>query len=304
MSFIDENKQRFGGVEPICRVMREHGWKIAPSTYWAVKRRPASPRQVRDQWLTEQIVRVHGQHLGVYGVRKLWRQLGREGITVARCTVERLMRAAGLRGAVRGKKIRTTIADAAHLRAADLVKREFSAVAPDRCWVADFTHVAAWSGVVYVAFVVDIYSRAVVGWSAAMSKETSLVLAALEMGLWRRDRDGQPARAGLIHHSDAGSQYTSFKFATHLADAGIAASIGTVGDALDNALMESTIGLYKTEVIKRCGPWKTLAQVELATAEWIDWYNNARLHSAIGYLPPAEHEAAFYAQPQPQPVAV
>jgi putative transposase len=297
--FIDEHKARFGGVEPICRVLAGHGFSIAPSTYYKSRAMPPSARAVADEQLLEQIRRVHADNYGVYGARKVWHQLRREGVPVARCTVERLMRRAGLRGVVRGKKIRTTVADPGHERASDLVQRDFSADRPNRCWVADFTHVATFAGVVYVAFVVDVYSRAIVGWSAAMNKRTPLVLDALDMGLWRRDRDGRTVQPGLIHHSDAGSQYTSFRFTTHLVDAGIDASIGTVGDALDNALMESTIGLYKTELIKPRRPWRSLAQVELATAEWIDWYNRHRLHSATDYLPPAEYESMFYAHTHP-----
>ncbi|MFI7431745.1 IS3 family transposase [Micromonospora sp. NPDC049836] len=299
VSFVDEHRHRFGGVEPICRVLRRHGLQITPSGYWAAKKRPPSKRQVRDAQLTALMREIHVANYGVYGARKVWHELRRRGHPTARCTVERLMRDAGLTGVVRGKKIRTTTADPGHERAADLLNRDFTAARPNRCWVADFTHVAAWSGVVYVAFVVDVYSRAIVGWSAATNKRTSLVLAALDMGLWRRDRAGQPVGAGLVHHSEAGSQYTSFRFTTHLLDAGIDASIGSVGDALDNALMESTIGLYKTELIKPRGPWRSLAQVELATAEWVDWYNNQRLHSAIGHVPPTEYESMFYAQPQP-----
>jgi putative transposase len=302
VKFIDERRQEFGGVEPICRVLSQHGVSIAPSTYYAAKARPPSARAVRDGYLREQIRRVHQANYSVYGVRKVWTQLHREGHRVARCTVGRLMRADGLAGAVRGKTIRTTVADDRHERAGDLVNRDFTAPGPNRTWVADFTHVAAWCGVVYVAFVVDVYSRAIVGWSAATNKRTSLVLGALEMALWRRDRAGQTVRDGLIHHSDAGSQYTSLRFTTHLVTAGIDASIGSVGDALDNALMESTIGLYKTELIKPGGPWRSLAQVELATAEWVDWYNQVRLHSAIGYVPPAEYESTFYAQLQPREV--
>jgi len=301
--FIDEHKARFGGVEPICRALSGHGLKIAASTYYKVKALPPSARSVDDARLLEQIRRVHADNYGVYGARKIWAQLRRDGVQVARCTVERLMRDAGLRG----KKIRTTVPDPGHERAKDLVARDFTAAAPNRCWVADFTHVATFAGVVYVAFVVDVYSRAIVGWSAATNKRTPLVLHALDMGLWRRDRDGRRVQPGLIHHSDAGSQYTSFRFTTHLVDAGIDASIGTVGDALDNALMESTIGLYKTELIKPRRPWRSLAQVELATAEWIDWYNHRRLHSAIGHRPPAEHESMFYAHhlpDQPQLVTV
>jgi putative transposase len=300
--FIDEHKDRFGGVEPICRVLRAHGLQIAPSGYWAAKTRPPSARARRDEHLVELVGKVHAGHYGVYGARKVWHELRRQGHPVARCTVERLMRRAGLVGVVRGRKIATTVREPGHERAGDLVNRDFTAQRPNRTWVADFTHVAAWCGIVYVAFVVDVYSRAIVGWAAATNKRTPLVLNALDMALWRRDRDGHTVRGGLIHHSDAGSQYTSFRFTTHLVASGIDASIGTVGDALDNALMESTIGLYKTELIKPRGPWRSLAQVELATAEWVDWYNTARLHSAIGHVPPAEYESMHYAQHQPREV--
>jgi putative transposase len=300
--FIGENRARFGGVQPICRVLAQHGCQIAPSSYYAVKARPRSARAVRDEQLLADIHRIHAANYGVYGARKVWRELRREGIQVARCTVERLMRRAGLCGAVRGRKVRTTIADSGHQRAGDRVNRDFTAERPNRTWVADFTYVATWSGIVYVAFVVDVYSRAIVGWSAATNKRTPLVLGALDMGLWRRDRAGQAVGPGLVHHSDAGSQYTSFRFTAHLMAAGIDASIGTVGDALDNALMESTIGLYKTELIKPRGPWRGLADVEWATAEWIDWFNAKRLHSAIGHVPPNEHESVYYAQHQPREV--
>lgn len=303
MTFVDHHRGRFGGVEPICRVLRQHGQQISPSGYWAAKKRPPSPRSARDVELTSLIGEVYASNYGVYGVRKVWHELRRRGHRVARCTVERLMRQAGLAGVVRGRKIRTTVSDPGSERASDLVNRDFTAARPNRCWVADFTHVAAWSGVVYVAFVVDVYSRAIVGWAAATNKRTPLVLAALDMGLWRRDRAGQRITGGLVHHSDAGSQYTSFRFTAHLLDAGIDASIGSVGDALDNALMESTIGLYKTELIKPRGPWRSLAQVELATAEWVDWYNNQRLHSATDHRPPAEYESMFYAQTTPREVA-
>ncbi|WP_372463342.1 IS3 family transposase [Actinospica acidithermotolerans] len=305
VSFIDEYRDRFGGVEPICRTLTAHGCSIDPSTYYHFKKRLPSARAVRDAELKQLITAVHEENYGVYGARKIWRELHRRGQAVARCTVERLMRELELSGAVRGKKVRTTVPDPAHERAPDLVKRNFVASAPNRVWVADFTYVAAFSGTVYVAFALDTFSRRIVGWSAATSRATPLVLGALEMGLWQRDRDGAD-RAGLIHHSDAGSQYTSFRLAAHLATEQIAASIGTVGDALDNALMESTIGLYKTELIKRRGPWRTLTDVELATAEWIDWYNNRRLHGEIGHVPPVEYEANFYlTQPnrqlEPQP---
>jgi putative transposase len=293
VSFIDEHRDRFCGVEPICTTLTAHGCSIDPSTYYHFKTRRPSTRAVRDTQLKELISRVHGENYGVYGARKVWRELGRQGHTVARCTVERLMRELGLAGAVRGRKVRTTVPDPAHQRAPDLVKRDFVAPAPNRCWVADFTYVAAHAGTVYVAFVVDTFSRRIVGWSAATNKRTPLVLGALEMGLWQRGREGRE-RTGLIHHSDAGSQYTSFRLAAHLAGENITASIGTVGDALDNALMESTIGLYKTELVKRRGPWRTLTDVELATAEWVEWYNNRRLHGEIGHVPPIEYETEFY----------
>ncbi len=231
MRFIDDHKMRFGGVEPICRVLTEHDVWIAPSTYYAAKKRPLSARAVRDAELAGHIGRIHAANYGVYGARKVWRELAREGHPAARCTVERLMGQLGLRGVVRGKKIRTTVADPGHDRATDRLDRNFNADRPNRTWVADFTHVAAWCGVVYVAFVVDCFSRAIVGWSAATNKATPLVLNALDMGLWRRDRAGRTIEKGLIHHSDAGSQYTSFRFTTHLLDAGIDASIGSVGDA-------------------------------------------------------------------------
>ena len=250
---------------------------------------------MRDEELKERIHEVYTSNYRVYGARKIWRELNRQGHPVARCTIERLMRELGITGAVRGKKVITTITDPAAERAPDLLDRNFVASAPNRCWVADFTHVAAWSGVVYVAFVVDTFSRRIVGWSASTSKETQLVLDALEMALWQRDREDRRHTPGqLIHHSDAGSQYTSFRLAEHLDAAGIAASIGSVGDAYDNALMESTIGLYKTELIKPQRPWKSLSQVELATAEWVDWYNHRRLHGEIGHVPPVEYETNHY----------
>jgi putative transposase len=297
VSFIDAYQDRFGGVEPICRVLCEHGWQIAPSGYWAAKARATSARDLRDDELVKIIAEIRGEDFNeVYGARKLWRELNRRGHVVARCTVERLMRREGLSGAVRGRrKIRTTVADPSHERASDKLNRDFTAPAPNRVWVADFTEVLTWLGLVYVAFVVDVYSRAIVGWSAATRKSAELVINALKMAVWRRDHDGHAVQEGLIHHSDAGSQYTSFRFTANLVTLGIDPSIGTVGDALDNALMESTIGLYKTELINRHGPWRTLADVELATARWVEWYNARRLHSAIRHVPPNEYEAAYYA---------
>ncbi|MEU2339060.1 IS3 family transposase [Streptomyces sp. NPDC013172] len=298
VAFIDEHRDRFGGVEPICRTLTAHDCKIAPSTYYAHKKRRQTPsaRSVRDEALKARIQDVYTSNYRVYGARKIWRELNRQGHGVARCTVERLMRELGIQGAVRGKRVIITIPGGQAERAPDLVDREFVAAAPNRCWVADFTHVKTWSATVYVAFVVDTFSRRIVGWSAASVKETVFVLDALEMAIWQRDRDQQPVQPGeLIHHSDAGSQYTSFKLAEHLDAAGIAASIGSVGDSYD-ALMESTIGLFKTELIKPQRPWRTLSQVELATAEWVDWYNHRRLHGEIGHVPPVEYEANYYTE--------
>jgi putative transposase len=288
-AFIDCHRDAYG-VEPICRSLQ-----IAPSTYYAVRQRQQAPaaRTLRDRELLAQIERVYEASGGLYGARKVWWQLQQEGIGVARCTVERLMRRAGLEGVVRGKRRRTTIADERANRPVDLVERDFTARAPNRLWVADFTYVATWSGVVYVAFVIDAFSRRIVGWKADTTMRTSLVLDTLEMALWTRDRAGMPISAGLVHHHDNGSQYTSFAFTQRLVDAGVDASVGSVGDAYDNALAESTIGLFKTEKIHREGPWKTLADVELATLEWVDWFNTSRLHSACGRLSPAQYEQRY-----------
>jgi putative transposase len=253
VKFIDGHKARFG-VEPICCVLSEHGCPIAPSTYYGAAGRPPSARAVRDEQLKAAITRVHQDNYGVYGARKVWLQLNREGIAVARCTVERLMRELGLTGARRGKPRRTTVPDPAAARPADLVRRRFTPPAPDRLWVADFTYVPTWAGMVYVAFVIDAYSRRIVGWRAATSMRTALVLDALEQALWARRRDGWGSLAGLVHHTDAGSQYTSIAFTERLAAAGVQPSVGAVGDAYDNALAESVIGLFKTELIKPHGP--------------------------------------------------
>jgi putative transposase len=274
-------------------VLTEHGCPIAPSTYYDAVRRPPSARARRDEQLKAAITRVHQDNYGVYGARKVWLALNREGIAVARCTVERLMRQLGLAGARRGKRVRTTVADRAAARPADLVGRRFSPPAPDRLWVADFSYVPTWSGMVYVAFVIDACSRRILGWRAATSMRTSLVLDALEQALWTRRRDGRDL-AGLIHHTDAGSQYTSVAFTERLAAAGVSASVGTVGDAYDNALAESVIGLFKTELIKPRGPWRTAEQVEIATLEYVDWFNHRRLYEVCGDIPPAELEAAYY----------
>ena len=278
------------GVEPICRVLAEQGTPIAPSTYHEHRARRPSARQVRDEQLLVEIRRVHAENYGVYGARKVWLALRREGVDVARCTVERLMRVDGLRGAVRGRRHRTTWSDPAAARHPDLVERRFSAERPDRLWVSDFTYVATWTGVVYVCFVVDVYSRRILGWRAARSMTTPLVLDALEQALWTRRQERGDLPAGLVVHADAGSQYTSIAFSERLAAAGAAPSVGSVGDAYDNALAESTIGLFKTELVRPRGPWQGLDDVELATLEWVDWYNHRRLHSACADSPPVEHE--------------
>jgi transposase InsO family protein len=292
IAYIDRHKDRFG-VEPICQLL-----PIAPSTYHAAKRRPLSARALRDEELKAEIARVHAEHFGVYGARKVWRQLHREGIAVARCTVERLLRELGLRGAVRGKTRRTTTPDATAARPADLVERDFSATRPNQLWVADLTYVASWSGFVYVALVVDAFSRFIVGWQASRSLRTDLALDALEMAIWRR----QAQLEGLVHHSDRGSQYLSIRYTERLADAGAVASVGSRGDSFDNALAETIIGLYKTELIRRRGPWKGIDQVEYATLEWVDWFNHRRLLEPIGSVPPAEFEAAFRTEENPVPL--
>jgi putative transposase len=286
------------GVEPICRVLTEHGITIAPSTYYdAIKTaRRVSEEDLREERLMVAIARVHHANYGVYGARKVWLALNREGIPVARCTVERLMKVLGLEGARRGRKVRTTRADVTAARPADLVNRQFNPVRPDALWVADFTYVATWAGFVYVAFVLDAFSRRILGWKAAASMRTDLVLDALEMAIWTRQQAGVADLAGLVHHTDAGSQYTSIRFTERLAEAGAAPSVGSVGDAYDNALAESEIGLFKTEVIRRRGPWRNIDDVELATFEWVDWHNHRRLHTACADLTPAEFEAVHYRQ--------
>ena len=292
MKFIDEHRQVFG-VEPICRLLSEHGWPIASSTYRAAKASLPSSRQRRDEQLTAEIRRVHRGNYRAFGARKVWLTLNREGTPVARCTVERLMRQENLRGVVRGKTVRTTIADHSAARPADLVERDFTADAPNRLWVADFTYVPTWAGMVYVAFVIDAFSRRIIGWRAATTMRTSLVLDALEMAIWARGRTGVTNLSGLIHHNDAGSQYTSIAFTDRLITAGVDASVGSVGDAYDNALAESTIGLYKTELIRNLGPWRDCDHVEIATLEYLDWYNHRRPHSGAADLPPALFEALY-----------
>jgi len=291
-AFIDDHREVYG-VEPICRVL-----PIAPSTYHAhVARREdpsrASARTRRDAALCEEIQRVWEENFQVYGVRKVWRQLLREGIAAARCTVARLMRSMGLRGAVRGKAVRTTIADPAAPCPRDRVNREFQAPRPNALWVSDFTYVSTWRGFVFVAFVIDAFARKIVGWRVSGSATAAFVLDALEQAL----HDRRPFEGGaLIHHSDRGVQYVSIKYTERLAEAGLEPSVGSVGDSYDNALAETVIGLFKTEVIRPRGPWRSLDAVEFATLEWVDWFNNRRLLEPIGNMPPAEAEARYYAQ--------
>jgi len=284
--YIEAHRARFG-VEPICRVLQ-----VAPSSYYDARRRRPSARRLRDETLKPLLQRVHAQHFGVYGVRKLWHQLRREETPVARCTVARLMRDLGLRGIVRGHRQRTTIPDETAPRPADLVKRDFHPPAPNRLWVADLTYVRTWSGFAYAAFIIDAFSRYIVGWHVSRSLRADLVLTALEQALWARE--GPFDR--LVHHSDRGVQYLSIRYTERLTEAGIASSVGSRGDSYDNALAESVHGLYKAELVSRQGPWRGSEGLELATLEWVDWFNNRRLFGALGYIPPAEFEASWYPQ--------
>ena len=291
IAFIDDHRGDYG-VEPICRVL-----PIAPSTYHAHAACRADPsrrsaRAKRDAALKPEIERVWRENFEVYGVRKVWRQLNREGIAVARCTVARLMAELGLAGAVRGKPVRTTRSHPATPCPDDRVNRQFQAAHPNQLWLSDFTYVATWSGFVYVAFVIDAFARKIVGWRVSGSMQTGFVLDALEQALHdRRPLQGE----GLVHHSDRGVQYVSIRYTERLAEAGIEPSVGSVGDSYDNALAESVIGLFKTEVIRRRGPWRSLDAVEFATLEWVDWFNNRRLLEPIGSIPPAEAEARYHA---------
>ena len=300
VGFIDEHREKFG-VEPICAVL-----PIAPSLYYELKARERNPdrrpaRACRDERLSEHVLRVWRENREVYGVRKVWKQLTREGQAVARCTVARLMRHLGLTGVVRGRKFTvTTIPDAAAARRPDLVTRQFKAMRPNQLWVADLTYVATWRGFVYVAFVIDVFSRRIVGWRASTSLRSDLALDALEQALY--DRPILPAEP-LVHHSDRGVQYLSIRYTERLAEAGIEPSVGSTGDSYDNALAETVIGLFKTEEIHRRGPWKGLEDVEFATLEWVAWYNGTRLLEPLGYVPPAEFEKAYHDR-QAAPVGV
>jgi putative transposase len=291
-AFIDEHRG-VHGVEPICRVL-----PIAPSTYRAHAARGADPgrasaRAQRDETLSQEIRRVHDENFQVYGARKVWRQLLRDGITVARCTVERLMRRMGLQGVVRGQTVKTTVSDPATPCPADKVNRQFQADRPNRLWVSDFTYVWTWSGFVYVAFVIDVFARRIVGWRVSRSMRTDFVLDALEQALCARRPVSQ---GGLIHHSDRGVQYVSIRYTERLAEAGVEPSVGSVGDSYDNALAETINGLYKAELIWHRGSWRNAEEVEFATLEWVDWFNHRRLLAPIGNIPPAEAEARYYAQ--------
>ncbi len=301
-AFIDTHRKDYG-VEPICAEL-----PIAPSTYYEHKRREREPerrsaRSRRDAVLRPRIRRVWESNFGVYGARKVWCQLQREGVGVARCTVERLMRLEGLKGVVRGEKRRTTIPDDDAARPADLVDRRFEAAGPNRLWLADITYVPTWSGFAYVAFVIDAYSRFVVGWRVSNSLRTDLALDALEQALWARRPDTASPDRRLVHHSDAGGQYLSIRYTDRLTEAGITPSVGSVGDSYDNALAESVIGLYKTELIRQRGPWRNLDQVEYATLEYVDWFNHRRLLEPIGHIPPTEKEANYYREHTPAPLA-
>jgi transposase InsO family protein len=291
-AFVDRHRERFG-VEPICKALQ-----VAPSAYWreaARVRDPAScpPRRRRDAQLVPEIERVWNANLRVYGADKVWKQLRRENVAVARCTVERLMRRQGLRGVIRGKTVRTTVPDAKAPCPRDRVNRAFRAERPNQLWVSDFTYVSTWQGFVYVAFVIDVFARRIVGWRVSSSMQTDFVLDALEQALFARkgQRDGE-----LVHHSDRGSQYVCIRYTERLAEAGIEPSVGSKGDSYDNALAETINGLYKAELIHRRAPWKTKEAVELATLEWVSWFNHHRLLEPIGYIPPAEAEANYYRQ--------
>jgi putative transposase len=320
VAFIDQMRAEGHAVESVCRVLREQGCQIAARTYraWSQPDRVVADRTISDAHV-EDVVRSLAWTVGddgrrrltpegLYGRRKMTALVRRTLPDASRGAVDRAMRSLGLMGVVRAKGVRTTIPAADGRRAGDLLNRDFTADAPNRTWVMDFTYVRCWAGFVYVAFVLDVFAQRIVAWNAATTKQTDLVMTPLRMAIWQRDREGHPVTPGeLIGHADAGSQYTSIRFTEHLDLEGIRPSIGSVGDAYDNALMECVIGLYKTECIRttvfHAGPYRTIADVEYATAGWVDWYNNRRLHGTLGMLSPAEYEAAHYAtlnrEPQP-----
>ena len=297
VGFIDDHKAEYG-VEPVCEVL-----PIAPSTYYDYKVKQRNPdsrsaRAKRDDELCVEVQRVWDENLRVYGVRKVWRQLNRESIPVARCTVERLMKRLGLEGVVRGRRCRTTFCDPEAEWPLDLVGRDFTATQPNQLWVADITYVATWRGFVYVAFITDVFALRIVGWRVSNTMRTDLVLDAFEQAIWARS-----GAKGVIHHSDRGSQYLSIKYSERLAEAGFEASVGSKGDSYDNALAETINGLYKAEVIHRRGPWRSVDEVEYATLEWVDWFNNRRLLEPIDNVPPAEYELAYYRRKEESAIA-
>jgi putative transposase len=296
VAFVDSQKVEHG-VQPVLRALQDTPAEIAPSTYYAAKARSQSARAARDRRLTETITRVHAENYGVYGARKIWHELHRQDVEVARCTVERLMRAAGLRGLLRDKTPRTTRPAAETERPRDLVKRDFTAARPNQLWVADLTYVRTAVGWVYAAFVLDVCSRLIVGWQVSTSLYTDLALDALKMGIWRRENQGADLD-GLVHHSDRGVQYRAIRYTQRLAEAGAVASVGSKGDSFDNAMAEAFNSLYKAELVRNTGPWHGLDDLEIATVEYIDWYNNRRLHGELGHVPPAEYEA-LHAMTQP-----
>jgi len=299
VSFVDEHRGQYG-VEPICAVL-----PIAPSTYYEQKSQQSDPARLSERARSDiklrcDITRAWIDNYEVYGVRKVWRQLKREQEKVARCTVGRLMRELGLKGVVRGSKTKTTITDDVAARPADLVSRDFTASRPNELWVSDLTYVATWQGFVYVAFVIDVFSRTIVGWRASSSLRTDLALDALDQALYARRTNEDR----LVHHSDRGVQYVSIRYTERLAEAGLEPSVGSVGDSYDNAMAETVIGLYKTEVIRRRGPWRSLEAVEFATLEWVDWFNNRRILEPIGNIPPVEYEEAYYERRESPAMAV
>lgn len=293
VAFIDANRHRWP-VSVMCQVL-----ELSERTYYAAKKRPLSARALADETARVEIRRVWEANYRAYGAKRVWLTLRREGHEIARCTVERLMAAMGIAGVQRGRKPRTTVADTTAPRSPDLVDRQFIATRPDELWVTDITYVSTWEGWLYVAFVLDVHSRVIVGWQIASHLRTELVLDAIEMAIWRRDTTAEATTC----HSDAGCQFTSYRYTQRLADAGIAASIGSVGDSYDNAMAEALNGTYKAELIRARGPWRTRHQAEFATIEWIDWYNTARLHGEIGHIPPLEHEANWRAAHTPATMA-
>ena len=292
VEYIDEYRDRFG-VEPICTVLSGAGTQIAPSTYYAAKKRVPSARSVSDAATLAKIVTIHAENYGVYGIRKVHAELHRQGHKVARCTTHRLMKSVGLHGVSRAKGPRTTIPGNGPDTRPDLVQRTFTATAPDQLWVADITYCRTFAGWVYAAFVIDVFSRRVVGWQLSKNLRTDLALDALEMGLWERARSGRDT-AGLIHHSDKGVQYLAVRYTQRLADAGAVASVGSTGDSYDNALAEAFNSLFKAELIRNRGPWRCIDDLEIAVAEYIDWFNHRRLHGELGLVPPVEYENQHY----------